>query len=435
MASLIYRDSPPCVKSELDLFTVPPTQTAIEKGQFVEYHPLANIRDGSPIEFNIPGNGEEYIDLGASYLHVKAKVLKADGTVLPEKEPVAAVNLFLHSLFSQVDISLNERNISSASNTYPYRAYIETLLNYGEDAKKSLLTCEAFFKDEEPEKVDPTVESVHKGLKTRYKLIEKSQTIDMIGQLHCDIFQQNRLLLNLVDLKIKMVRSKPSFCLISPKADVDYKVVLEHASMFIRKVKVSPGVSLGHAKALEKSSAKYPIDRVLCKTYSVSSGSWSFMQDNVFLGHMPKRVIIACVENAAMNGQYTHNPFLFAHNNVNFLSIYVDGQPVPYKPLELNFKSKNFVRAYYSLFNSFDRDKGIYLTREDYAKGHVLYAFDLTPDLCDGSHFNLQHQGNLRVEMKFSEALTKTLSVLIYAEFQNVIEITKSRHILCDFAN
>lgn len=283
--------------------------------------------------------------------------------------------------------------------------------------------------------MDSAAESVHEGLKTRYKLTEKSQTLYMIGQLHCDIFRQDRLLLNLVDVKIKMIRSKPSFCLVSSETDADYKVVLDHASMFIRKVKVSPGVSLGHAKALEKSSAKYPIDRVLCKTYSVSPGSWSFAQDNVFLGHMPKRVIITCIENAALNGVYSQNPFLFAHHNVNFLSIYVDGRPVPCKPLELDFKSNNFIRGYYSLFGGFDRDKGIYSTRDDYAKGHVLYAFDLTPDMCDGSHFNLQQQGNLRVEMKFSEAITKTLSILVYAEFQNVIEISKSRHILCDFAN
>ena len=34
----------------------------------------------------------------------------------------------------------------------------------------------------------------------------------------------------------------------------EYKVTLEHASLFIRKVKVSPGVLLGHAKALEKKN-------------------------------------------------------------------------------------------------------------------------------------------------------------------------------------
>ncbi|XP_054708218.1 uncharacterized protein F54H12.2-like [Uloborus diversus] len=425
MSSLIHRDSPVCVKSELDLFTLPPTQAAIEKGQFVEYHPIASIRDGSPLEFSISGSGVEYTDLNASYIYVKAKIVKADGSNISPKitkpdgseveEVVVPTNLFLHSLFSQIDISLNERNISSASNTYPYRAYIETLLNYGEDAKKSQLTCELFYKDEQPEEIDPKAVNAGPGLKSRYELSKHSKTFDMIGQLHCDLFNQNRLLLNLVDIKIKMTRSNAAFCLLSSKVDAAYKVVLEHASLFIRKVQVSPGVSLGHAKALEKSSAKYPIDRVLCV--------------------MPKRVVIACIENAAMNGHYSKNPFLFSHHDVNFISIYVDGQPVPSKPMELDFKNNNYIRAYHSLFDGFNSDKGIYLSREQFARGTTLYNFDLSADLCNGPHLNLQHQGNLRVEIKFSTAIEETLSLLIYAEFQNVIEITKSRHVLCDFAN
>lgn len=436
MASLIYKDSPPCVKSELDLFTIPPTQTVIEKGQFVEFFPLSSVRDGGPIEFTISGSGEEYLDLAASYLHVIAKVVKADGSKLSADEVVAPINLFLHSLFSQVDISLNERNISSSTNTYPYRAYIETLLNYGEDAKKSLLSCEGFFKDSQPNAIDPKAADADKGLKKRYQLIQNSEIVDLIGQLHCDIFQQNRLMINLVDLKIKMIRNKPEFCLVSPSPNANgYKIVLEHASMFIRKVKVNPAVSIAHAKALEKTSCKYPIDRVICKTYSIAKGSYSFLQDNVFLGLMPKRVVITCVENEAMNGEYTKNPFFFSHQNANFVSIYVDGQPVPCKPLELDFNSKNFTRAYYTLFSGFNCDKGVYLTKEEYAKGHVLYAFDLSPDMCNGDHFNLQHQGNLRVEIKFSEEIKQTLSVLVYAEFQNVIEISKNRHVLCDFPN
>ncbi|GFX52722.1 uncharacterized protein F54H12.2 [Trichonephila clavipes] len=63
-------DSPTCVKSELDLFLIPPTQTAIENGGFIEYQPLANIRDGGTVEFNISGSGEDYMDLSASYLHL-----------------------------------------------------------------------------------------------------------------------------------------------------------------------------------------------------------------------------------------------------------------------------------------------------------------------------------------------------------------------------
>ena len=433
MSALIHKDSTPCAKSELDLFMVPPTQTAIEKGYFAQYFPVANIDGTGPLEFNISGSGDEYMDLGSSYLHVKAKIVKADGKPLTDTDKVAPINLVLHSLFSQVDVSLNERIISPSTNTYPYRAYIETLLNYGEDAKKSLLTCEGFYKDTKPS--DLTIPGTNEGLKKRYELTKNSQVLDMIGQLHCDIFQQNRLLLNLVDLKIKMIRSTPNFCLISSEETPDYKIVLEHASLYIRKVKPAPAVSLGHAKALEKTTAKYPIDRVICKTYSISTGSWSFLQDNVFLGTMPKRMIVTLLPNAAMSGQYKSNPLLFDHHNVNFMCVYVDGQPIPSKPLEMDYDSKNYIRAYHTLFAGFNQDKGLFIDREDFARGCTLYAFDLTPDMCDGPHLNLQQQGNLRVEIKFSKAIAETLSVLIYAEFENVIEISKARHVLCDFAN
>ena len=49
-----------CVKSELDLFTLPPTQTSIENGTMVQYHPIATIVENGPIKFNIPGSEEDY---------------------------------------------------------------------------------------------------------------------------------------------------------------------------------------------------------------------------------------------------------------------------------------------------------------------------------------------------------------------------------------
>ncbi|GBM14486.1 Uncharacterized protein F54H12.2 [Araneus ventricosus] len=433
--SLIHADSQAAVKSELDLFLTPPTQTAIEKGQWLEYHPIANIRDGNPIEFSISGSGEDYIDLSATQLYVKVKILK-DNAKLAETDKVAPVNLLLHSLFSQVDVSLNDRLISASSNLYPFRSYIESLLNYGSDYKKSFLTSEGFHKDT-PGSLDVTDPAGdNEGLKKRASLIEKSKVLDLIGNLHCDIFYQDRLLLNLVDLKVKLIRSKPEFCLIAP-ATANFSVIIEHASLFVRKVKVSPGVLLGHAKALQTTPAKYPIDRVLSKMYSISKGSFSFSQDNVFLGQMPKRLIITCVDNDAFNGTYNSNPFHFKHNNLNFLGVYVDGNPISSKPLEPDYSNGQSIRAFNSLLvgsGKLASNKGIYINRDEFIQGYTLYAFDLTPDLCDGSHLNLVNQGNLRIELKFASALEKTISVLVYAEFQNMIEITNSRNVLCDFS-
>ncbi|GFX99843.1 uncharacterized protein F54H12.2 [Trichonephila clavipes] len=240
------KHSPECVKSELELFNLPGTQTVIQDGQWKQFHPLSNVFDNAPVEFHISGSAEDYIDLSQTQLYVKAKIVKVDNTPITKDDTIGPVNLFLY-------------------------IYIHYFLN-----KTSQLTAELFYKDSDD------------GLKERTKFFKESATVDMIGCIHSDLFHQDRLLLNLVDLKIKLIRSKPEFCL---QGSEGFKVVLDHVSLFIRKVRVNPGVILGHAKALEKTSAKYPINRVLCKVYSIPKGSMSFIQDNIFSGQMPKNFL------------------------------------------------------------------------------------------------------------------------------------------------
>ena len=126
-----------CMKPELDLFNEAPLQTSINHGQWIEYQPLATLDQGGVIELNIDGAGDDYLDLYNTYIYVEAKVVQRDGTPLPKDAPVAPVNLMLHSMFSQVDVSLNEKLVTPSKNTYPYRAYLETLLSYGQEAKSS----------------------------------------------------------------------------------------------------------------------------------------------------------------------------------------------------------------------------------------------------------------------------------------------------------
>jgi hypothetical protein len=44
--------------------------------------------------------------------------------------------------------------------------------------------------------------------------------------------------------------------------------------------------------------------------------------------------------------------------------------------------------------------------------------------------FQLIKQGNSRVEIHFAEALTATINMIMYAEFDNVIEIDRNRKVL-----
>ena len=354
---------------------------------------------------------------------------------------VGPINLFLHSLFSDVEVSLNETPVTSSNNTYAYRAYIETLLSYGTTAKQSQLTSQLYYKDEVSamEEHDPynAAAAANKGFIARSAHTIRSRTFDMIGGIHSDLFFQDKYILSDVGMRIRLVRNKDAFCLMAA-AGSTFKVKILECKLYVRKVKISPSVFIAHNKALEVGNAKYPIRRAVCKTYTIPAGNLNHTQENLFTGQLPTRIVIGCVDNDAFNGRYAKNPYNFKHFDLNQLKVYLDGQQHSVIPVEPNFTTNNYIAAYANLFagtGKLMKDEGTDIRREDFRAGYALYAFDLTADLAEEGHFNLMKHGNVRLDLKFLVALPNTINVIAYAEFESVLEIDKSRNIIIDYKN
>jgi len=143
------------------------------------------------------------------------------------------------------------------------------------------------------------------------------------------------------------------------------------------------------------------------------------------------------VDNQAFNGDRTRNPFNFQHFDLSEISLYLYGQQQhALQPIHPNFGNGLCVRAYNTLFActcKLNHDEGNHISREDFAEGYALYAYDLTADLAEDDHFNLVKHGNVRFAMTFSAALEQTVTVIAYAELANVIEIDRDRNLLLDF--
>ena len=138
------------------------------------------------------------------------------------------------------------------------------------------------------------------------------------------------------------------------------------------------------------------------------------------------------MDNRAFNGDLSLNPFEFKHCDLNFLSIHLDGKQVPWAPLKPSFSKDIYVRAFLTQFssgNGIHTDTGNTFDREEFKQGHTLYCFDLTPDLSSssGHHFSIAKRGNLRVEMGFDKVLPFTGNVIVYSEFESIIEINNER--------
>ncbi|CAH3184743.1 unnamed protein product, partial [Porites lobata] len=125
----------------LELFEVPDVDYRYEASREVEFQPaLTGIQ---PITFSIPGS-DDYYDLNSLRFKVKVRLTDPAGgytglhaglliSNANETRHVYCVNNFGHTIFRDITMSMNGVLVTEQSNTYHYRAYIETLLNYNRE--------------------------------------------------------------------------------------------------------------------------------------------------------------------------------------------------------------------------------------------------------------------------------------------------------------
>ena len=105
----------------------------------------------------------------------------------------------------EVEVFLNNKLVAPSITAYPYRAYIETVLNFSKDAKDSHLTSALFYKDRvgKLDVVDPLAQAANMniGLKEHHTHTSGSKSL----------------------MKIKLLRPKDLFSLVSSEENPIYK--------------------------------------------------------------------------------------------------------------------------------------------------------------------------------------------------------------------
>ena len=110
------------INPELLLLSPIAIQNSIEKGQWIDVNPINNITL-APIEFSI-SKCQEYLDLSQTFLYLKTKITKADGTAYAKDAKDVDLSSFtnnaMHSMFSNIILSLNDEVVeTSPEGNYP----------------------------------------------------------------------------------------------------------------------------------------------------------------------------------------------------------------------------------------------------------------------------------------------------------------------------
>ncbi len=443
MALLLDSHSCECIKSELALFTVPSTQTSIEQTRYQEYYPVSLTSSNSPIEFHISSSESEYLDLHQSYLRMSMTILDADGTALtapeervPDKHFVFPINYFASTQFKNVEVLLSGTQVSPSDVQYAYRAFLETALSYGE-CKTGQLQSALYFPDkEQPDLHSENVadaECPNPGARARYLRTRDSRTFDTITQIHHCLFDQPKLLLSKVDMRLKFHRHDPKFYLMSKANNINYRVHIDKAVLMVCHKQIAPSVREAHELALLKSPAKYAVRTSDIKFFTKPAGSADLSEPNVHTGILPRKVVIGLVSSAAFNGSYHHNPLNFAPFALTSIQLRRNGVSLPYDELEMDFANELVLPGYMSLFQGMGQlfhDHSIGISLYDYQySGFTLYVFDITQDGTSDQNLSLLQEGKLSLHIKLGAALRESVTVIVYMEKDGLIEIDKDRNV------
>ena len=102
----------------------------------------------------------------------------------------------------------------------------------------------------------------------------------------------------------------------------DGKLIIKDAALYVRKVKLSPSVLLGHIKAFGRGMAKFPVKREKIKTFSVAASNLIVNHENLFLGQLLNRLMFGLVENQSFVGQSSKNPYNFTHFDTDYVALF-----------------------------------------------------------------------------------------------------------------
>lgn len=436
----LHGDECPCTLNEAELFDPIAKQVVLMSSKEQDYSPITAVSNNTGvIEFKVEGTNDEYIDLNETELVLDVKVLKADNSNLAATDVIAPINNWLHSMFSDIKMEIQNTVVEGGEHMYPYKAYMHNLLSHDYYSKRTQLATSGWFKDTTG-KMNTNTDNT--GFTSRQALIARSRSIQLSGPILLDMMLQNKFLLPKTSFKLSLTRNKAEFqiCVFTATtvANRAQKVIIqiESAKLKIRRVKALPSHIQQSEDNLLNQNALYPIQHTVMNTFTIASGLTSYHCQDMFSGQLPKLIFIALVRNDAYNGAYNQNPFNFENFNVNSVKLVDSSDTATFQELTPNYADKKVASVYNSLFKAlgiYNKSESFDMTVDEYIDGYTIYAFNLTPDMHASGHQQISRNATIRLDLGFSAATASAISVIAMGVFDGRIQITKDRQVFCDW--
>ena len=451
--------------TSVDLFTLPPIDYKYDAHRFVRYSPTLTGID--PITFSIPQT-DDFVDLADSRLEIEVHftnpaagyngIAMNDAVSDANNTRNTYVETYLgHTLFKQMDLSLNGALVTPQGGNYHHQSYIENLLNYSREDGRTKLVAEGWWTndlnvqrtiarsgvaDDTPNAGRMT--AIAPGMYTLTGLLQQKRWMTFVIRPHLPVFTSGRLLVPGVELKLDLHLNPMSQLLFQTgnlgnaatrKVPIissdDIKVTL-----ILKKVTLNAKIYLDLQKrrASGKTIIHYPVVKSDIRTFSIPQGQTRWEQDNLFLSRVPEDVVLVFMHSEVYNGHLERHTFCYERHDIQRISQSIDGEEYPYKALDLSVVTDNEYSTDYKGYERLLTSMGVMHS----ARTPMIYPNDWGQDgNCTIFYFNNvpsgvpnnplarnpRKTGNVRYTVEFEAATTYNITVLVYSSMEHDLRI------------
>jgi len=351
------------------------------------------------------------------------------------------IDAFFHTMWKQVDVFMNQQLVSTQNTMYAYKSYIETILGNTASQKKFQLRNIGYTGPEahlgKPISIQtdahPFQES--RAIEKRKERWVENKRYFLVGYPTSDMWNIQAAILNGVQIDIKLYPNSDKFRMMAFPPGVEATLVLRNIMLSVCKMRMAPKIVIGQGNVLrdDEEDARYPFIRTETRAFNVVKGSRSVTLENPYQSNIPARMIVGMVRADAKAGSFSRNPLNFQHFNLASAGYYINDEPIPRRPFEVDCERGNFFQVLHELYTALGHNRSsedLGITNEEYTNGSFLIPFDVQPTAAGNlSYLAKRTGGHSRVELTWHEPLPCNICVITYAIFPSILEIDYPRNV------
>ena len=189
---------------------------------------------------------------------------------------VTLVNIILHSIFSNVEVYINNQQIYNSEGLYAHKSYISKNFKGAIFEYKGALHFEGYDYEEFPDEIMEAPLSAP-FFTRRLKMLGRHDGFMLYGKLGVDFFSTPDLLYPNRKNRLRLIRARPNFYMISDNPNFSLGIV--DCSLYTRRIALKDDYHKKRMDMLAYAPVEYTYSETLAKIFIIPAKENPFIQE------------------------------------------------------------------------------------------------------------------------------------------------------------